>query len=623
MLIYCESKGKFCSDAASGRIADTISGLFSEHGLEHESKSEYNSWKNSLSYMCRILNDKRFSDELQIAVEYQLPQTSKRADLIIAGDDENGRHNVIIVELKQWSQASVLQRDYVVKAITGGTEQAVAHPSYQAYSYAKILEEFDEAVSEEKIGLHPCAYLHNYERGQKKGIEDPAYEKMIEKAPLFLKGEEELFRDFIKKYVSRPSKINIMHQLDSGRIRPSKALQDAVSGMMSGSEEFCLLDEQKVVFEAVRKLAEKALKSNKKYTVIVEGGPGTGKSVIAVQLLASLIESGYNARYVTKNAAPRSVYRNKLTAGECCSGSLFKGSGEFTFSKADEVDCIVVDEAHRLTEKSGFRSNEINQIREIIKAAKVSVFFIDEAQTVTAKDIGTVAEIKRWAGCLGSAVLHNDSTKLHSQFRCNGSDGYISFLEYILGMSHEPFSCSDLGFEFRLYEDPVRMRSDLFEKNRKNNRSRITAGYCWDWKTRGVSDRDREKYDIILPGGFKAKWNFNDKNRIWAIDEDSFDQVGCIHTSQGLEFEYIGVIIGRDLRYEDNMVITDRSVHPKMDKSFIDGSGRECSAEKADFIIRNTYKTLMTRGQKGCYVYCEDKRLYDHFRSVISRTEKP
>lgn len=627
MLIYHSSKDQFCNDVKNGVIADKIERLFCEHGLSHENEREYIAWKNSLGYMSRVLDADCFPDGLQIAIEYQIPQTSKRVDIIIAGDDDRGRHNVIIVELKQWSKASKTQRHCVVQAFTGGSVQFVTHPSYQAYSYAKTIEHYNEAVEKYGITLCPCAYLHNYEKSQKNGIEDPACCDMISEAPLFLKDDRDKLREFIGRYVSRPSKIDIMHQIDNGRIRPSKSLQDALSGMLSGNDEFYLIDEQKIVYETVHKLVEKALMSGKKYTVIVEGGPGTGKSVIAVQLLVSLTGSGYNANYTTKNAAPRKVYCRKLTAGNYNRGyigDLFKSSGAYIISGQDEYDCIIADEAHRLVEQSNSNSNSYrgeNQVKEIINAAKVSVFFIDEAQVVTAKDIGSISEIKKWAAYYGSEVFHNSSTVLHSQFRCSGSDSYIKLLEYILGMN-PAFPDEEPEYDLKLFDDPSEMKRVLYEKNRTGNKSRMLAGYCYSWVTRNDRNRSSDRYDIVLPGGFCAKWNFNDNSRIWAIDEDSFDQVGCIHTSQGLEFDHVGVIIGRDLIYRNGKVMTDPSVHPLDDISFKDDMGRHCSAELADRIIRNTYKTLMTRGQKGCYVYCEDAALSEYFKACLSKLRR-
>ena len=137
-----------------------------------------------------------------------------------------------------------------------------------------------------------------------------------------------------------------------------------------------------------------------------------------------------------------------------------------------------------------------------------------------------------------------------------------------------------------------------------------------------LKNPNSDVYDIVLEDDFKAKWNFNNTDT-WAIDDKSFDQVGCIHTSQGLEFDYVGVIIGKDLVYRDNKVITDYTQRAKTDQSlrgivkYVNGLKKrkiEPNVETddgllklSDRIIRNTYKTLLTRGQKGCFIYCEDE----------------
>lgn len=140
----------------------------------------------------------------------------------------------------------------------------------------------------------------------------------------------------------------------------------------------------------------------------------------------------------------------------------------------------------------------------------------------------------------------------------------------------------------------------------------MIAGYCYDWVTK--NDNDPDLYDIVLENDFKAKWNFNNTNT-WAIDEDSFEQVGCIHTAQGLEFDYCGIIIGKDLILKDNRVVTDYTKRAKTDRSLW-GIKTTKNYALADRIIKNTYKTLMSRGQKGCYVYCEDKKLLNYISQI-------
>lgn len=618
MLIYTGTKRQFDQDVLSNMIAPKIEREFTSRGLSHNNYAEFVSWENSMKEMQKVLNSSAFSDNIQIAVEYQIPLTSKRVDFIIAGADSCNEDHVVIVELKQWEEADKTNTNGIVKAFTGGSVKAVAHPSYQAYTYAKMIEDFNATIQEDAIGIHPCAYLHNYKAQAYGEITAPIYEEVLDLAPLYIKSEEEKLRKFIKKYVTNASNGDLLYKIDNGRIKPSKALQDTIVSMISGNQEFVMIDEQKVIYEAIKNLVNRAQGTDEKYTVIVEGGPGTGKSVVAIQLLTDLITNkNLVVNYVTKNAAPRNVYFEKLKQGKALNNyvkNLFKSSGTYYDCESNIFDCLIVDEAHRLNEKSGmFKNKGENQIKEIINASKVSVFFIDENQIVTASDIGSVAEIKKWANMLGSKVYSGEQYQLSSQFRCNGSDGYIAFLDDLLGIRQTAnYDGFDMEYELKIFDNPNEMREALRLKNAENNKARMIAGYCYEW----ISKKNIDAFDIILEDGFAAKWNFNSTST-WAIDEDSFDQIGCIHTSQGLEFDYVGIIIGNDLRYENGMVVTDSTKRAKSDQSLRGLKSRDNFEEIADRIIRNTYKTLLTRGQKGCYIYCEDKMLQEYLKKRI------
>lgn len=621
ILIYKGNKRDFHSDVIEGSVARKIEYQFAIHGLSHDNISEFNSWQNSLVKMNEILEDPDFGDDIQVAIEYQIPQTSKRVDFIIAGENDKDVENVVVVELKQWEGAKTVSRPGLVMAYTGGANRVVAHPSYQAYSYAKTIENYNATVQDEHIVLQPCAYLHNYKFENYDQINNEHYNDIVELAPIFIKKEEERFRNFIKRFVTRGSKRDLLYEIDNGKIRPSKALQDALGSMLKGNEEFIMIDEQKVVYETVLKLVENALKKNEKYTVIVEGGPGTGKSVVAIRLLVELISKyGRNAQYVTKNAAPRNVYFEELKREKYKLSyikNLFKSSGSYVDVPENTFDCLIVDEAHRLNDKSGiFHNLGENQIKEIITASRVSVFFIDENQVVTTSDIGSVSEIKHWAKECGSKIFCDETTVLSSQFRCNGSDGYIAFLDDLLEIRKTAnYDGFDDDYTIKVFDDPCEMRDELYKMNLINNKSRMLAGYCYEWITK--NDMFSDKYDIVLPGGFKAKWNFSNTST-WAIDPESFEEVGCIHTSQGLEFDYVGVIIGKDLRFENGCVITDKDCRAKSDKSLAGWKNRGGEI-LVDKIIRNTYKTLLTRGQKGCFIYCEDHDLQEYIKSRLEK----
>jgi DUF2075 family protein len=504
-----------------------------------------------------------------------------------------------------------------VRAFTGGGNRLVNHPSYQAYAYATFIRNSSEQVQDEQIGIMPCAYLHNCGTEARKPLDDHIYRPWLEEAPLFDKTQVLQLRDFIKRFVTKRSASgDLLYKIDNGRIRPSKALQDCIVSLMKGNPEFILLDDQAVVFDMCRKLMDMCLKDLKKRVIVIQGGPGTGKSVLAVNLLKEFISKGYNASYCTKNSAPREAYL-KLLAGSDLKASvnikhLFRSPFGLGETRPNAYDCLIVDETHRLVAKMYGDWNGENQVKECINASLFTVFLIDENQQITTKDIGSVNEIRKWAFALGSRVIMNDDTVLRSQFRCNGSDQYIQLVDNILQLG-EPVDVdfSDLNFDIRVFDDPCAMRNALRDLNAVNNKARMVAGYCYDWN---VKNR-RGNVDISLKNGFEAQWNL-EGDKVWAINPRSFEQVGCIHTAQGLEFDYVGVLIGRDLRYDPSTgrVITDPTQISRDDKS----SGiRSASPAVAERLIKNTYKTLLTRGQKGCFIFCEDEGMGEYIKSIL------
>ncbi|MFC1684999.1 DNA/RNA helicase domain-containing protein, partial [Pseudomonadota bacterium] len=314
------------------------------------------------------------------------------------------------------------------------------------------------------------------------------------------------------------------------------------------------------------------------------------------------------------------VYFSKLTNSfkQSHIKNLFKGSGAYTNCESNIFDALIVDEAHRLNEKSGlFQNLGENQIKEIISAAKFSVFFIDEDQRVTFKDIGEKEEIRGWANRIG-ATVHD--LELSSQFRCNGSDGYLAWIDHALQIRETANETLEgIDYDFSVFDSPNHLRDAIFKKNRINNKARLVAGYCWDW----VSKKNPSQKDITINEyDFSMRWNLASNGNLWIVEEESIAEIGCIHTCQGLELDYIGVIIGPDLIVRDGHVITDAAQRSKMDSS-VKGYKKllkeqpEQAKARADTIIKNTYRTLMTRGQKGCYLYCTDSETNAYFQAAI------
>jgi DUF2075 family protein len=622
MIVYQKTKKGFEDDIISGDIENIILKLYEDKLHRSTGKKEQDSWRNSLHYMNTVLSDPEIPYNTGVTIELQIPQTSKRIDFIISGKNEDNKDHVVIVELKQWQSSEITEKDGIVKTALGKGLHESNHPSYQVWSYAALLQDFNVTIQTDKIQLHPCAYLHNYV--DDTVIRNSFYQKYLDEAPVFLKKEMLLLRQFIKKFVKIGDDGEIMYRIDKGEIRPSKMLSESLANMIAGNQEFIMIDEQKIVYEYAMDLARKSSATNKN-VLIVEGGPGTGKSVVAINLLVGITNLSKIVQYVSKNAAPRAVYASKLTKTitKTRFSNLFKGSGAFTDTTKNIFDALVVDEAHRLNEKSGLYSNlGENQVKEIISASKLSVFFIDEDQRVTMKDIGNKAEIKKWAKSEGATV---HELELSSQFRCAGSDGYLAWLDQILQIRETAnYDINEIGYDFQVMTSPNQLRDIVFEKNKENNKARLVAGYCWDWK----SKNDKNAKDIEIPEhNFAMKWNLAVDGSLWIQMPNSVNEIGCIHTCQGLEVDYVGVIVGKDLIVRDDIVLVDPSKRSRQDQS-IKGykamllNNPEKANEMTKSIIKNTYRTLMTRGMKGCYVYFEDKLTEQYFISKLTKKSK-
>lgn len=619
MIIYNNTVAGFLAGTEAGTLAHHLDDLVRQR-FRRPAQSEVRSWKNSLQYMYMVLVDHDIPRDAGVAIEYMIPGTAKRVDFIISGFDDAAQKAAVIIELKQWEETRIPTDDIdLITTWVGGAYREVPHPCYQAKSYADLLTDFNEAVHQGHISLHPCAFLHNYPlRSGNDPLLDPRFHDLVREVPLFDQTGAHALRDFVKRFVRSGDRKRILYEIESGRIRPSKSLQDRLLSMLDGNREFTMIDDQKVVFERALSMAERSHRDGRKRVLLVEGGPGTGKSVVAINLLVELTARDRLVHYISRNAAPRQVYRSRLKGHRRMSSvdNLFKGSGIFYDLKPDTLDVAIVDEAHRLTAKSGFYRNQgENQIYEIIMSSRCSIFFVDEDQMISLQDIGSVAEIRRQAARAGALL---DTEMLSSQFRCNGSDGYLTWLDDVLEIRESEYSVLDTQYDIDVVDTPQELEAWVRAHN-ANNKARILAGYCWEWPT--AERGNRGFHDIVIEEhNFAMSWNLD--QGIWAIEPDSVGQAGCIHTSQGLEFEYTGVLIGPDMYYAKGAIQTDFLQRAGTDASLrgirkLARSDPDEAQRLADRIIRNTYRTLMTRGMKGCRVFCTDLPLARYLKARI------
>jgi len=621
MLVYENTKAGFLDDALEAQLVPKIKQGYQSQGLGMGSPGEVRSWKNSLQYIHSVLSGSSVPSDAGVAIELKIPLTSKRIDFLVSGYDATENANVVIIELKQWegdSTERVEARDGIVKTALGGGLRETPHPSYQAASYAQLLSDFNTTIREKPITLHPLAYLHNFEAKHRETLDNDLYRPYIEQAPLYIRGDAKKLRAFLESRIGVGDDRENLYEMNEGKIRPAKSLQNSLLEMLEEQDEFTLIDSQKVVFETAVELAKRCRRDGQKRTLIVDGGPGTGKTVVAINILAELIQNDMVAQYVSKNRAPREVYKEKLRGDKLVKEieHLFTGAGSFVETETDTLPALIADEAHRLNEESTFFGRGENQIMEIINAAKFSVFFIDESQRVHIDDIGSKDEIRKHATELGADI---EELTLESQFRCNGSKGYIAWVDDVLQIRRTANADGfDLDFDLRVFDAPEALHAAIEAKNERTRLSRVVAGYCWEWDKDGRADPDAP--DITI-GEYERSWNLDD-SKPWAIAEGSIDEVGCIHTCQGLEFDYVGVIVGEDLKYRDGEIIVDHEERASTDRSLFGikkmfDEEPQKAAEIAEELIKNTYRTLMTRGMKGCYLYCCDDELQEYLETRI------
>ena len=618
MLAYVATKQQFLTDAPV--IEDKVAAaVLAKLGLR-VGEPERNAWRNSLgNAMSHVVRDARIPDKSGIAIEYRVNGRGFRIDFMLSGTDASGKESLVIIELKQWSEIDFSDLKDHVKTFLGRGLRDERHPSYQAWSYSNQLQGYNEYVYSAKVRVTACAYLHNCE--DSRVIRDVSFKEWISSVPVFIHGELEPLVQHVAQQIVSSDGTTLLERIDTSPIRPSKPLAEAVGNMLQGQTEFVLVDDQKTVLESIVAAATKAQVGTKQ-VLIIRGGPGTGKSVIALNALSRLTSLRKNVRYVTPNAAPRAVFEDKLKKilSKEMLADLFSGSGTFTHSAPNSYDALIVDEAHRLKARHQYSKGGVNQIKEIIAATRTAVFFIDEAQQVTWKDIGDIGAIKAFAEAENAEI---QEFTLHSQFRCGGSDDYLVWLDDTLGIRDDDASYfSPERYDFRIFDDPVKLHDTIREKNKDTNKSRMVAGYCWDWTSRKPGGAP----DIVFPEfAYEVKWNLIKHSYRWIIEPDSVSEAGCIHTCQGLELDYVGVIVGPDLVFRNGELRTDPAGRSKDDKSLAGykNAFKENAAsanERADAIIRNTYRTLMSRGMKGCYVYFTDKETADYFRQQLPTT---
>lgn len=646
-IVYQESLQTFINHCNNNEIANKIESGMYNAGYTYVMPNWKTSWEQSLPEISKALEKSSVDRDVDVAVEYRLKHSMERLDFLIYGVDVNNNKNMVIVELKQWSgveKTGLLNKVHAM--VSKGHFDDVFHPSYQAYSYANQLKSFNEYVQKEKMLVESCAYCHNMDVGYSTIMSDVTLYPFVANSPIFLENDGDKLKEFVEKYISKKCH-NILYEINNSKTVPSDDFAKLMRDALSGNQMYTLDMSQARALSTIVDAVREADYYNQKKTIIIKGGAGTGKSIIAVNALGQLNSPKKKSDrittfFVTVNAAPKKVLYNGLIAEKAFKstdlGYLFKYPTAFAGRPTNDVPCILVDEAHRVFKMKGGVGLKAgtNMLKDLINAAKVSVFFIDDNQAIMKDDYATIDRIKELALECHSQLVMGPELELTGQYRVQGGADYIEFIKSFLTIKNTNTTYdSNNSYEFKVYDDPNEMFNKIKELDtlsRKkqavddlklpvdideyNGHSRVVAGYTYEW----VSDpakRDGINDVIIEKAGFAKKWNLRYGSGIkaysWADDPLSIDEIGCIHTCQGIDLDYCGVIIGKDLTYENGRIVFHKEAHPASDLAGI----RSANDIQAETWIKNTYYVLLTRGIKGTFVYCEDDALRGYLKSLI------
>ncbi|MEU3851638.1 DUF2075 domain-containing protein [Streptomyces sp. NPDC029554] len=583
--------------------------------------SEVRSWQRSIPALTAALNDAGLG-EVEVMLEYALPLNSKRADAVLAGvHPQTGEPSYVVVELKQWSQAEPDEEDPALCHVDAYA-QPVLNPIEQVRRYCEYLVNFNGAVAEHPRRVSGAAFLHN---ATEFGVGGLRAVERDEHGLLFTGDRRGAFLDHLRTRLSdKQPGARSADELLAGKTVPSKQLMSVAAQEVREREQFVLLDEQQVAYRMVLNAVRRAKRSDHKEVVVVTGGPGTGKSVIALSLLGELYRQGVTALHATGSQSFTKTMRKVAGSRKREVQELFKYFNSFMTTEKNSLDVLICDEAHRIRETSANRYTPAahrtgrRQIDELLDVAKVPVFLLDEHQVVRPGEMGRVDDIKDAAARRG---LTCHVVPLDSQFRCGGSEAYLRWVVRLLGLEAGGPVVWDPDDRMRLVivESPQEMESFLDGRRAQGYGARMSAGYCWPWSPEPKPGEPLPA-DVRI-GDWARPWNLRGDRSVsgappsalWATDPAGFGQIGCVYTAQGFEYDWSGVIIGPDLVWRGDRWVTDRtaSKDPVFKRSTPDAD--------VDRLIRNTYKVLLTRGMVGTVVHSTDAETQDKLRELVGR----
>jgi len=629
--------------SSSGAVHSPLTELLIERHLEvkgtRAKPGDIKSWENSIPVVVRMLVDLGLGD-VEVLIEFDLPHTDSPVDLVLCGlHPGSGEPSYVAVELKQVRAASLHPGCPVIADLgyrVGKTEviKYKVHPVRQVQRYCDFMTRYLEPLSRNDQWLVGAALMHNATRTQVEELF--ALPENLHGA-LFTGEDLPAFRRLLTSRLDHRSGQEAAAALVAAKKSPLPKLTDIARGQSVADGGLTLLDEQYMGFELVLRRIERVAADNTagsdpgpKTVFIFRGGPGSGKSAVALELQRVLGLRMYEAPLASGSHAYTETLRD-IMVGQARRGEVarkraaslrkYRYFNSFTKSEQDEFDVLICDEAHRIRRNStgqwtskAERDQDRPQLDELLRVAKVPVFLLDDHQSIRPDEVGTTAYLKEFARKAGYRV---EVQELRNLYRSGGSRRYQLWVQRLLGLDdvdHESWE-PDGRMHLLVAESPEHLERFVQARHLEGATARITAGFCWRWS----KPEGGQLVPDVQIAGWHRPWNVKPEHSVpgapsanlWATDPRGIDQIGCVYTAQTFEYDWNAVIIGPDLLWRDGRFVVDRSASkdPAFKKRTPDEAVERC--------IRNAYHVLLTRGVMGTVVYSPDDETQQALRRLI------
>lgn len=586
------------------------------------SVEEVRSWRRSWPALLTALCSARLAG-LHVLLEYSLPATGERIDALVIGRSPDGRLCAVVIELKQWTHA---RTDSARCGLIGIGDRTVQHPARQVGGYARYLQDWVSS-DELELRVRGVAVLHDAPADLVKKLRELSAHGPSADFPVL--GRDDLDTGTAPKLLAErlactdlqpPAPEDVTAFLATEH-QPSPGLLARAGRVIEGNDALALVGDQDLARQEVWHAVTDAQRRGRKSTIVVTGGPGTGKTVIACRLLGDLC-SRHKANPRLLSPSGTLTRQLKRTVGDESRGLITTFLDKVPTSVTSN-SVILLDEAHRARTYPDHQRNKFpTTLGKLMDRAAVSVLFLDERQIVRPTEGITLAQLAQHAHDNDRTFRHIDLT---AQFRCNGSTAYHQWIDQLLQPHGTVSPWTGADYDLAIASDPEQFTEWVERHQSTGHTARIAAGFCWPWDSPPTPPLRREvRIAFDSPEGrrvWERPWNSRaDETGLdsadvparpfWATDKGGHDQVGCIYTAQGMEYAYNVVIIGHDLiRHNGRWEARPQASH--------DPALKQLPPPRYLQYALNSYRVLSTRGTKGTRLYSTDRATQSYLEEVL------